>query len=136
MQTQISAILNKTTTCVANDIEQMNITESVLKTTGESAQKLMSIVNTLSNHRDTSTSTAGVVDEILLVVQELVLHNDTADLPTSCQQIKAQNPNSPSGVSLIVYLLAVGLLYTRTAIWTHCVVQEEDGLDYSLSEYV
>ena len=103
VQTQISAILNKTTTCVANDIEQINITESILKITGESAQKLMSIVNTLSNHRDTSTSTAGVVDEILLVVQELlVLHNDTADLPTSCQQIKAQNPNSPSGVYLTV----------------------------------
>ena len=103
VQTQISAILNKTTTCVVNDIEQINIAESILKITGESAQKLMSIVNTLSNHRDTSTSTAGVVDEILLVVQELlVLHNDTADLPTSCQQIKAQNPNSPSGVYLTV----------------------------------
>ena len=79
MQTQINAILIKTTTCVVNDIEQINITESILKTTGESAQKLMSIVNTLSNHRNTSTSTAGVVDEILVVVQELlVLHNDTS----------------------------------------------------------
>ena len=44
----------------------MNITESILKTTGESAQKLMNIDNTLSNHKDISTSTAGVVDKILL----------------------------------------------------------------------
>ena len=121
VQTQISAILNKTTTCVADDIEQMNITESILKTTGESAQKLMSIVNTLSNHRDTSTSTAGVVDEILLVVQELlVLHNDTADLPTSCQQIKAQNPNSPSGVYLTVPANGGSAIYTYCNMDTLC----------------
>ena len=31
-------ILNKTTTCVANDIEQINITESILKTTGDTTQ--------------------------------------------------------------------------------------------------
>ena len=121
VQTQISAILNKTTTCVANDIEQINITESILKITGESAQKLMSIVNTLSNHRDTSTSTAGVVDEILLVVQELlVLHNDTADLPTSCQQIKAQNPNSPSGVYLTVPANGGSAIYTYCNMNTLC----------------
>ena len=121
VQTQISAILNKTTTCVANDIEQINITESILKITGESAQKLMSIVNTLSNHRDTSTSTAGVVDEILLVVQELlVLHNDTADLPTSCQQIKAQNPNSPSGVYLTVPANGGSAIYTYCNMDTLC----------------
>ena len=88
-------------TCVNNteDIEQ------ILETTGNSAQKLVNIVNTLSNQRNTSTSTAGVVDDILLVVQELlVLHNDSSALPTSCKQIKAQRPSSPSGV----YVLATG----------------------------
>ena len=76
--------------------------DKILETTGNSTQKLMNIVNTLSNHRDTSTSTAGVVDEILLVVQELlVLHNDTMTFPTSCKQIKEQQPNSPSGVYLL-----------------------------------
>ena len=121
VQTQMSAILNKTTTCAANDIEQMNITDSILKTTGESAQKLMNIINTLSNHKDTSTSTAGVVDEILLVVQELlVLHNDTADLPTSCQQIKAQNPNSPSGVYLTVPAHGGSAVYTYCNMDTLC----------------
>ena len=55
--------------------------EQILQTTRDSAQKLVNIVNTLSNLQDTSTSTAGVVDDILLVVQELlVLHNDSTAL--------------------------------------------------------
>ena len=95
--------------------------DKILETTGNSTQKLMNIVNTLSNHKDTSTSTAGVVDEILLVVQELlVLHNDTADLPTSCQQIKAQNPNSPSGVYLTVPAHGGSAAYTYCNMDTLC----------------
>ena len=55
--------------------------EQILQTTKDLAQKLVNIVNTLSNLQDTSTSTAGVVDDILLVVQELlVLHNDSTAL--------------------------------------------------------
>ena len=81
----------------------------------------MNIVNTLSNHKDTSTSTAGVVDEILLVVQELlVLHNDTADFPTSCQQIKAQNPTSPSGIYLTVPANDGSAIYTYCNMDTLC----------------
>uniref|UniRef100_A0A1X7SW51 Fibrinogen C-terminal domain-containing protein n=1 Tax=Amphimedon queenslandica TaxID=400682 RepID=A0A1X7SW51_AMPQE len=72
--------------------------DKILNTTGNSAQKLINIVNTLSNIQDTCTSTAGVVDDILLIAQELLeLHNESAALPTSCQQIKQQRPNSPSG---------------------------------------
>ena len=48
----------------------------------ESAQKLIEIVNNLSHLQNTSTSTAGVVDNILLIVQELLmLHNDSTALP-------------------------------------------------------
>ena len=47
----------------------------------ESAQKLIEIVNNLSHLQNTSTSTAGVVDNILLIVQELLmLHNDSTAL--------------------------------------------------------
>ena len=84
-----------------------NFTElegQILQTTTDSAQKLINIVNTLSNLEDTSTSTAGVVDGILLIAQELLaLHNDSTALPpiynfsTSCKQLKSQYPNSPSG---------------------------------------
>uniref|UniRef100_A0A1X7UD80 Fibrinogen C-terminal domain-containing protein n=1 Tax=Amphimedon queenslandica TaxID=400682 RepID=A0A1X7UD80_AMPQE len=70
----------------------------ILETTGNSASKLINIVNTLSNLQDTSTSTAGVVDDILLIAQELlVLHNDSTALPTSCKELKSQYPSSSSG---------------------------------------
>ena len=72
------------------------------ETTRDSAQNLINIVNTLSNLQDTSTSTAGVVDDILLIAQELlVLHNDSTALPTSCKEIKERQPLSPSGVYLL-----------------------------------
>ena len=62
------------------------------------SDSLTSIVNTLSNIKDTSTSTAGVVDDILLIAQELlVLHNESTALPTSCNQLKSQYPISHSG---------------------------------------
>uniref|UniRef100_A0A1X7SQI8 Fibrinogen C-terminal domain-containing protein n=1 Tax=Amphimedon queenslandica TaxID=400682 RepID=A0A1X7SQI8_AMPQE len=59
-------------------------------------------VNTLSNLQDTSTSTAGVVDDILLIAQELlVLHNVSTALPTSCKHLQEQHPNSPSGYYIL-----------------------------------
>uniref|UniRef100_A0A1X7TVY3 Fibrinogen C-terminal domain-containing protein n=1 Tax=Amphimedon queenslandica TaxID=400682 RepID=A0A1X7TVY3_AMPQE len=70
--------------------------------TRDSAQKLINIVNTLSNLQDTSTSTAGVVDDILLIAQELlVLHNESTALPTSCKQLHEQQPSSPSGYYIL-----------------------------------
>ena len=97
--------------------DNTNFTEldkQILQTTRDSAQKLINIVNTLSNLQDTSTSTAGVADDILLIAQELlVLHNDSTALPTSCKQIHEQQPNSPSGF----YILAG--TYTGT-FTTYC----------------
>uniref|UniRef100_A0A1X7UWI6 Fibrinogen C-terminal domain-containing protein n=2 Tax=Amphimedon queenslandica TaxID=400682 RepID=A0A1X7UWI6_AMPQE len=79
--------------------------EQILQTTKNSAAKLTGIVDSLSNLEDTSTSTAGVVDHILLLAQELlvVLHNESTalDLPTSCKEIKKRQPLSPSGVYLL-----------------------------------
>ena len=78
----------------------------ILMITKASARKLINIANTLSNLQSTSTSTAGVVDTILLVVQDLLeLHNNSASSPTalhsSCKEIKDQQPNSPSGLYLL-----------------------------------
>ena len=92
-----------------------NFTEldkQILQTTRDSAQKLINIVNTLSNLKDTSTSTAGVVDDILLITQELlVLHNDSTTLPTSCMQLKNHYPSSPTGY----YVLSTNGSTTYTA---------------------
>ena len=76
------------------------------------SDSLTSIVNTLSNMHDTSTSTAGVVDDILLVVQELLqLHNVSSSLPTSCQQLKDQNPDSSSGIYILATANGSSLYY-------------------------
>ena len=79
-----------------NNTNFTELDEQILQTTRDSAQKLINIVNTLSNLQDTSTSTAGVADDILLIVlQRLVLlENDSF---TSCKQLKSQYPSSPSG---------------------------------------
>ena len=82
--------------------DNTNFTEldkQILQTTRDSAQKLINIVNTLSNLQDTSTSTAGVVDDTLLFTKQtlLLLSNFPLVLPTSCKQIQNQIPTSPSG---------------------------------------
>ena len=85
-----------------NNTNFTELDKQILQATRDSAQKLINIVNTLSNLQDTSTSTAGVVDEILLIAQELlVLHNNSTASPTSCKEIKERQPLSPSGVYLL-----------------------------------
>ena len=89
--------------------EQMSYIQNIttvlfqmLQKTEDSATKLMSIVNTLSNLKDTSMSTAGVVDDILVIVEELLGLQNVSSLlnsisPVSCKDIKTVLPNSPSG---------------------------------------
>uniref|UniRef100_A0A1X7T0H5 Fibrinogen C-terminal domain-containing protein n=1 Tax=Amphimedon queenslandica TaxID=400682 RepID=A0A1X7T0H5_AMPQE len=85
-----------------NNTNFTELDQQILQTTRDSAQKLINIVNTLSNLQDTSTSAAGVVDDILLIAQELlVLHNDSTALPTSCKLLQEQRPNSPSGYYIL-----------------------------------
>uniref|UniRef100_A0A1X7UV80 Uncharacterized protein n=1 Tax=Amphimedon queenslandica TaxID=400682 RepID=A0A1X7UV80_AMPQE len=85
-----------------NNTNFTELDKKILQTTKDSAEKLINIVNTLSNLQDTSTSTAGVVNDILLIAQELlVLHNESTALPTSCKEIKERQPLSPSGLYLL-----------------------------------
>ena len=96
-----------------NNTNFTELDKQILQTTRDSAQKLINIINALSNLQDTSTSTAGVVDDILLIAQELlVLHNDSAALPTSCKEIKERQPLSPSGVYLLANTTTGGATYT------------------------
>ena len=93
-----------------NNTNFTELDKQILQTTRDSAQKLINIVNTLSNLQDTSTSTAGVVDDILLIAQELlVLHNDSTALPTSCKEIKERQPLSPSGIYLLANTSGVAI---------------------------
>ena len=66
------------------------------------SDQLNQIVSTLSNMKQTGISTAGVSDDILGIVEEMLqLQNASSILnsvtPVSCQDIKAALPNSPSG---------------------------------------
>ena len=68
-------------------------------------QKLDNIVTTLSRLKNTTTTNAGAINDILLLVEDLLeLHNDSSLslLPTLCQDIKNKHPNIPSGMYLIV----------------------------------
>ena len=76
-----------------------NTVNLIKQSTENTTQKLINIVSTLNNLKGTSTSTAGVADDILLVVEELnnasVLFNSVQ--PISCKDIKTVLPNSPTG---------------------------------------
>ena len=97
-----------------NNTNFTELDKQILQTTRDSAQKLINIVNTLSNLHDTSTSTAGVVDDILLIIVQGIL-------PTSCNEIKQEQPNSPSGV----YLLKTP--NSTSSYYTYCNMEELCG---------
>ena len=86
-----------------NNTNFTGLDKQILQTTRDSAQKLINIVNTLSNLQDTSTSTAGVADDTLLITKQLlsVFNNSIVFLPKSCKQILSQVPNSPSGYYIL-----------------------------------
>ena len=83
-------------------LNMSDVLNQVLETTGDSAQKLVNIIGSLTNLKDTSTTTAAVVDDILVVVQELLTLQNASSIfnsiqLVSCKDIKAVLPNSPTG---------------------------------------
>ena len=119
---QTNDVVHRVNTNVTLGIHKFSeLDTQILQTTSKSAQDLNEVTNTLANVtttlanvsnilsilQDISTSTAGVVDDVLvtargaLAVLDLMLSNF---LPTSCKQIFNQFPNSPSGY----YVLAAG----------------------------
>ena len=94
----LHATLNRQANTSYNNSRDVN---TILGTVRNSAQRLTSIVDTLSNLQDTGTSTANVANAIQQVVQDL--ESQTCAIPSSCEQLKLQRPNSPSGM----YTLAV-----------------------------
>uniref|UniRef100_A0A1X7SUF2 Fibrinogen C-terminal domain-containing protein n=1 Tax=Amphimedon queenslandica TaxID=400682 RepID=A0A1X7SUF2_AMPQE len=108
---QTNDVVHRVNTNVTLSIPKFTeIDSQILQTARTSAQDLVSITstlvtvtntlttvtNTLASLQDTSTSTAGVVDDILATRKALtvILANF---LPTSCKQIFTQFPTSPSG---------------------------------------
>ena len=82
-----------------NNTDMQNL---ILQYSENSLQKLINIVGTLSNLKNTSISSAAVIDDVLLVVEELLqLQNASAVFnsitPVSCKDIKTALPSSPTG---------------------------------------
>ena len=105
-------------------MELLNVTMSNGQATKETKEAVDGIIRSLSLIKDTITTNAGAINDILLLVEDLVaLHNDSSSsfspLPTSCEEIKNKQPNSPSGV----YLLATGNETTQV----YCNMEELCG---------
>ena len=88
--------------CNIADQQYNNTVNQIKQSSENTTQKLINIINTLNNLKGTSTSTAGVVDDILLVVEELLEIQNASVVfnsirPVSCKDIKAVLPNSPTG---------------------------------------
>ena len=101
--------------------------EELLNTTRINALNIKStqerMVTSLTHLRNTSTSNAGAINDILLLVEDLLeLHNGSSfsPLPTSCEEINKKQPNSPSGV----YLLATSKSDTK---YVYCNMRELCG---------
>ena len=109
----LEELLNTTSNATSQEIEKIN-------------QKMDGLIASLSHIKDTTTTNAGAINDILLLVEDLLmLHNDSSSssftpLPTSCQEIKNKQPNSPSGV----YLLATASDGTK---YVYCNMEELCG---------
>ena len=106
-------------------LELLNATRSNEQAIKETREAIDGIIRSLSIIKNTTTSNAGAINDILLLVEDLLmLHNETSSgsspLPTSCQEVKNKQPNSPSGI----YLLETA---TNGTINTYCNMEELCG---------
>ena len=87
-------------------LELLNATRSNEQAIKETREAIDGIIRSLFIIKNTTTSNAGAINDILLLVEDLLmLHNETSPgsspLPTSCQEVKNKQPNSPSGMYLL-----------------------------------
>ena len=106
-------------------LELLNATRSNEQAIKETREAIDGIIRSLSIIKNTTTSNAGTINDILLLVEDLLmLHNETSPdsspLPTSCQEVKKKQPNSPSGM----YLLETA---NNGTINTYCNMEELCG---------
>ena len=82
---------------VIQDVQQL------INATQNNTHAINDIVVSLSHIRNTTTSNAGAINDILVLVEQILqLLNNGSSVPTSCQDIKNKQPNSSSGVYLLM----------------------------------
>ena len=89
-----------------SSINNTDMLYQAVQSTQDNKDQLSFIVSTLSNMKQTGISTAGVANDILDIVEELLQLQNSSSIfnsitPVSCQDIKAALPNSLSGYYLI-----------------------------------
>ena len=89
----------------SQDIQQLiNTTLNNTQSINHVLQKLDNIVISLSHIKNATTSNAGAINDVLLLVEDILQTQNGSSfssLPTSCQEIKSKQSNSPSGVYLL-----------------------------------
>ena len=106
-------------------LELLNATRSNEEAIKETREAVDGIIRSLSIIKNTTTSNAGAINDILLLVEDLLMiHNETSSgsspLPTSCEEVKNKQPNNPSGM----YLLTTA---NNGTINTYCNMEELCG---------
>ena len=79
--------------------------QQLINVTQNNTQAINDIVVSLSHIRNTTTSNTGAINNILLLIEKILqLQNGSSisPIPTSCQEIKNKQPNSASGVYLLI----------------------------------
>ena len=104
-------------------MELLNATMSNGQAIKKTKEAVDGIIRSLSLIKNTITTNAGAINNILLLVEDIVIllneSSSSSPLPTSCEEIKNKQPNSPSGV----YLLATGKETTQV----YCNMEELCG---------
>ena len=93
---------NQDNTLLINQL--LNTTQANTQAIQHTLQQVNIIASTLTRIKNTTITNSGVINDILLLVEELLaIHNESTitPIPTSCQEIKERMPASPSGVYLL-----------------------------------
>ena len=93
---------NEDNTLLINQL--LNTTQANTKAIQQTLQQVNIIASTLTRIKNTTITNSGVINDILLLVEELLaIQNEStiSPIPTSCQEIKERMPASPSGVYLL-----------------------------------
>ena len=93
---------NEDNTLLINQL--LNTTQANTQAIQQTLQQVNIIVSTLTRIKNTTITNSGVINDILLLVEELLaIQNEStiSPIPTSCQEIKERMPASPSGVYLL-----------------------------------
>ena len=105
----VSTCIESNTTCTychsSNENTKSSVAEELLRSSAKGIeatnQKMNGLIASVSEIKNTATSNTRAIRKLLEQMEDLIaLHNSSTSspIPTSCQEIKNKEPNSPSSV--------------------------------------